>query len=64
MLAVLRFQVKAGKMRYISDKLNGLEDFTGDKTSSAKEALDSRYGLSARAEAAQVSTTITATAAF
>jgi hypothetical protein len=40
-------------MRYISDKLNGLEDFTGDKTASAKEALDSRYGLSARAEAAQ-----------
>jgi hypothetical protein len=45
--------LQAGKMRYISDKLNGLEDFTDEKTSSAKEALDARYNVSARAEAAK-----------
>ena len=43
----------AGKMRYISGKLNGLEDFTADKTQSAKETLEARYSLSTRAEAAR-----------
>ena len=45
--------LQAGKLRYISDKLNGLEDFTDQKTSSAKEALDARYNVSSRAEQAR-----------
>ena len=45
--------LQAGKLRYITDKLNGLEDFTDGKTTSAKEALDARYNVSARADRAK-----------